>query len=102
MAAHSTPVQVAAETGVLGLISLAVLSVASVLAALEARRRFTTSGRVELAQFASAAELGIYGYLTSSLFLSDAYPRTLWLVFGFALIAFNVARRTSDLRRLPE
>jgi putative inorganic carbon (HCO3(-)) transporter len=80
--AHSFPLEVAAETGIFGLMAFAaVLSVALIgIVCADARD-------VESLWLARAVGLGVLGYFAASLVLHDDYSRIAWL-----LIAFGLAR----------
>jgi putative inorganic carbon (HCO3(-)) transporter len=79
---HSFPLEVAAETGVFGLMTFVAVLSAALVATLFARVRDN-----EMLWLARAVGLGILGYFTASLVLHDDYSRIAWL-----LIAFGLAR----------
>jgi O-antigen ligase len=85
--AHSTPVQLLADTGVLGLLSF-LLVVGSAVWLL--RRAKKTQGGAQFTLLVEPVELGMYGYLVASLFMSDDFPRYLWLLIGLAIVAVRL------------
>lgn len=92
---HNLYLEIAAETGVVGLIIFAAI-VAMTLAHLRAANRaLAEEGLREAAGVAKALELAVIGYLVSGLFLHGHFQRYLWLIFGLA-VAF--ARVTPLLR----
>ena len=92
LAAHSTPIQVLADTGVVGLASLVGLVAAAVAGLRKAMRRLAQAG-VAGGSGLEAIELAFYGHLTASLFISDNYPRYLWILIALAAIARQVSLR---------
>jgi O-antigen ligase len=81
---HSLYLEVAAETGILGLAILAAIIAACFLELRSARAGFLAAGKVRLLELARAFEIALAGFLISSLFLHGHYPRYLWMIFGFA------------------
>lgn len=73
---HNLYLEIAAETGVVGLAVFAGVVVAAFLALRKARS--------VSADFARAFEIALVGYLVSSVFLHGHFQRYLWLLFGFA------------------
>jgi len=91
--AHSLPLEVAAETGLPGLIACALL-LATILTRVLAARR-TLRGRDERARdLVTAVGIAFAGYLTTSLFLHDAYMRQFWIL---AALAYATARQEPRL-----
>ena len=81
---HNLYLEIAAETGVLGLVIFAAI-VAMTLAHLRsANRALADEGLREAAGVAKALELAVIGYLISALFLHGHFQRYLWLMFGLA------------------
>lgn len=100
-AAHSLPLHVAAETGVVGLIALVGLLIVALRNLHQARRRFAAAGLTREALLTSAIEIALYSYLVASLFLNYTYARYLLLLIGLAIIARQVALRTVPLPDSP-
>jgi O-antigen ligase len=89
--AHSLPIEIAAETGVVGLLGFGLLVLAIVHRVYIARRRAIDPDDLALA---TGIGIALSGYLTSSLFLHDAYQRQLWIV---AALAYASARLASPV-----
>jgi O-antigen ligase len=81
---HNLYLEIAAETGLLGLAAFGAAVVACFAALRSARRAALASGRREGAALARGFEIAVAGYLASSLFLHGHHVRYLWMVFGFA------------------
>lgn len=95
LTAHFTPLHVMAETGLIGLASLAAVIVIALRKARTARRYLLAAGRGTEASCLEALEIGIYGYLVASLFLNDNM-RPLWLLLGLTMIGSRACARTAD------
>jgi O-antigen ligase len=78
--AHSFPLEIAAETGVLGLISFGAVLFAALYGTL-----FSAFPNEEQLWLARAAGLGVFAYFAASLFLHDDYSRVAWLLLAIAL-----------------
>lgn len=79
---HNLALEVAAETGILGLLAFGALLFACWRALSRAQVKF--AGRDgELAAAAAALRVGLAGFLVAGLFLHLAEPRTLFLLFAF-------------------
>lgn len=92
--AHSLYVEIAAETGLLGLAAFGGL-MASLF--LWARRVWMTRSQpAELRDLARVLAVALFGYLLASIFLHAAYPRFLWMIVAAILATADVAyeRRT--------
>jgi glycosyltransferase involved in cell wall biosynthesis/O-antigen ligase/aminoglycoside phosphotransferase (APT) family kinase protein len=101
---HNLFLEVAAETGLLGLAFFAAALLAAFTALNRARRSPSLGG---LSGLARAVQIGIAGYLISSLFLHGDFQRYLWLLIGMAgaMEALVVTRRRvprSNLRTARE
>jgi O-antigen ligase len=96
---HNSYLELLAETGVIGL-GLYLAVVAGCLgAAQRAARLFERAGRSDLARLARAVLIASIGYLTTSLTLSNATNRRLWLVLALgpavlAMAGHLTARRS--------
>jgi O-antigen ligase len=92
--AHSLYVEIAAETGVVGIVAFGGL----VLALFMWLRRVWTSPALpdELRDFARVLAVALSGYLLASVFLHAAYPRFLWMLAAASLAVAETAyeRRT--------
>jgi O-antigen ligase len=77
--AHSLPLEIAAETGVPGLVLFGAFLVVLLR---QSHRAWQASRREDTAHatLIVAATIALLGYLTTSLFLHDAYMRQFWIV----------------------
>lgn len=85
--AHSLYLEVASETGALG---VAVLIIGLALARariVRGRRQLQAAGATHGLLTLDALGLALIAFLVTSVFLHGAYPRVFWLLFGLALIA---------------
>ncbi|MFQ5577264.1 MAG: O-antigen ligase family protein, partial [Anaerolineae bacterium] len=89
--AHSLYLEVAAETGLLGLFSLGAILWAMFKGLYQARKQLARAGLPDYAGLVEAYGIGLIGYLTGSLFLHMAFPRFFWLLVGIALVVPHVA-----------
>ncbi len=85
--AHSAPVEVLAETGLLGLVAWSGLLAVVFLGLAETRRRSVEAGAVDDARLARGLSVAMVGYLITALFLHGAQPRGFWLLVGLAVAA---------------
>lgn len=95
--AHSLYLEVAAETGLVGLAAFGVLIAYAMSSILRARAVLFQSGRDAEAQTATAFAIALFGYLAGSVFLHLSYPRYFWLLVGIAI----AARGTVAAQRAP-
>ena len=79
--AHSLYLQLAAETGVVGLGAFAAIVIASLSGLLAIRRKARLADPV-VVEWSGALTVAIATYLVTGLFLHLAYQRYLWLLFG--------------------
>lgn len=98
--AHNLYLEVAAETGIVGLAAFAGLLGYAVTGAGRARRRAAESGDMDIARLVTGFEIGLLGYLVGSLFLHLSYPRYFWLLLGIAFGLEAIVRRVEQ--PLPE
>ncbi|MBI3169152.1 MAG: O-antigen ligase family protein [Chloroflexi bacterium] len=85
--AHSLYLEVAAETGLLGLFSFGLLLWVILRSAWRAVRALAANGLVPTANMVAAFVFGFCGHLFASLFIHSVYPRNFWLLAGIALSA---------------
>jgi len=81
--AHNLYLEVAAETGILGLGSFLAVAVLALVRLWHARRRWRTE-MPEYAHMATAFWLSVVAYLGTGFFLQLAYQRYYWLLLGLA------------------
>ena len=92
---HNLLLEIAAETGVLGLAAFGALVLGAWFALSRAERRFRETD-AELAAVATAFRVSLVGFLVASLFLHLAEPRTLFLLFAFAATVERLALRSQE------
>jgi O-antigen ligase len=95
--AHSMPLEVAADTGIFGVVALGGAFAATLVGLWRARRTWLERDP-ERAALATAFMLAVIGYLLTSLFLHIAYMRYLWLLMALANSAIWILHR--DARQL--
>jgi O-Antigen ligase len=91
--AHNFPVEVAAETGAVGL-ALWLFLAASALGALLTVRRQATSSSKELKAMVDVLAIALIGYLVTSLFIGGSYAMLYWLLLA---LCFSVPRAFSSV-----
>lgn len=97
---HNLYLELAAETGVVGLVAFTAVCIACFASLSAARRALAAAGDRAAADLASACAIALIGYLLTSLFLHGHFIRYLWLMFGFTGALHNLATRRSE-RMLP-
>lgn len=90
---HNLYLEIAAETGLVGLAVFAAAVAAALVALRRARTAFLAAGDGRTAALARGFETALVGYLVSGLFLHGHFPRYLWLLLGFAAALAKVAPR---------
>ncbi|HVR43502.1 MAG TPA: glycosyltransferase [Thermoanaerobaculia bacterium] len=102
---HNLPLEIAAETGLAGLIVFGGLIAAALMALAGARRRFAQAGDRILERAATAMMIGLAGFLIAGLFLHFAFPRYLFLVLGLVAglrrVSEEAASRHEPRRSIP-
>lgn len=102
--AHSLPLEIAAEHGLIGLTVFGLLLWVCMGRLARAAREMRSSGAVDTAVMMEALWLGMIGWLASSLFLQLAYPRIFWVLLALVISAPAVAAQwqaTVRARSLP-
>jgi O-antigen ligase len=87
---HNLYLEVAAETGVIGLgvfLTMVALAMRSIL---QARRRFIAAGMEDYANMATGFAIAFAGYMLAALFVHAAYPRYFYLLIGIAFALPNL------------
>ncbi|HRQ40137.1 MAG TPA: O-antigen ligase family protein [Chloroflexota bacterium] len=84
-AAHSLYLEMAAETGLVGLAAFGAIVVVALRRAYQTQKMFMRAGRYDEATLAFAWMVALVGYLVASLFLHGAYLRYFWLLIGILL-----------------
>lgn len=81
---HNLYLEVAAETGVIGLVVFLALVGLAMRSILHARRRFLESGMQDYANMAAGFAIAFTGYLLGAVFVHASYPRYFYLLIGIA------------------
>jgi O-antigen ligase len=98
--AHNLYLDIAAETGLLGLILFLAILLGTLRSLAHTRRRWTQS-RPELANLATSFLLAITSYMTTGLFLSMAYERYLWIMLALAGAVGHIANNLKPAELTP-
>jgi putative inorganic carbon (hco3(-)) transporter len=83
--AHSLYLEIAAETGMLGIFSFGALLYTIFTGIRRASKNLTYTGLASLAKMVTAYAVGFGGYLMAAAFIHMSYPRNFWLLVGIAL-----------------
>jgi len=97
--AHSLYLQIAAETGLLGIIVFGTILWLMFRNIRIAWRRLEQAGATDYAGMVFSFAIGVVGYMSASLFIHGAYPRYFWILAGVALAIPHVAENVILLRR---
>jgi O-antigen ligase len=89
---HSFYVEIACETGLLGLAAFLATVLAAFLTLYSARRRLLFHGDTDHAILAIAMAVAIAGYMIASVFLHETHIRYIALYFGFVIAIARLAR----------
>lgn len=98
--AHNMILEVAADTGVVGVIALGGIFAATLMGLWRVRRAWLPRNP-EYAAWATAFMLAVVGYLLTSLFLHIAYMRYLWLLMALANSVIWILDRELAAKRNP-
>lgn len=90
---HSLYLEIASETGLLGLLVFGCAMLIAVAAMYQSRAALLRRGQVAHAAVVAGIGIALVGYLSSAVFLHAGLQRYLWLILGFAVAA---ARLTTD------
>jgi O-antigen ligase len=83
--AHSLYLEVAAETGLVGVAAFAGVLAYPIVGMRRTHSALRRGGRARDAQRVAAFGFALFAYLVGSLFLHLSYPRYLWLLLGIAI-----------------
>ncbi len=87
---HNLFLEIAAETGLIGLALFGTVVIAVWRALRRSERAFSAAGDRELANLAIALRISFIGFLVASVFLHLAVPRYLFLLLAFAASAQRI------------
>ncbi|HEX8472990.1 MAG TPA: O-antigen ligase family protein [Pyrinomonadaceae bacterium] len=90
---HTLYLEIAAETGLVGLLVFVVVIGVTLFNAWAAVRMFKEAGSHASASLVTSCALGLIGYLTTSLFLHGHYIHYLWLLAALLAAAKHIAAR---------
>lgn len=91
--AHSYYLEVAAEHGIVGIVSVGGIMLLTLKALRDARRLFGNIGNKRMADLAGALTVAFVGYAVSATFLHGDYTRFLWLQVDLAAALAVLAQR---------
>ncbi len=91
---HNLFLEVAAETGLVGLLVFGLVLYFSFRGIHLAQLLFSKVGLKTDAGLVNMFGIGLMGYLTAALFIHGAYPRYFWLLVGLALSLPQAAKNT--------
>lgn len=87
---HDIVLEILADTGVVGLVTLVVVLGIVLRNARQAQAKLSRAGRLADAGQVAAIGIATAGYLLGAAFLPNAYPRYLWVIVGLALSLPNL------------
>ena len=90
---HNLYLEIAAETGLLGLAVFGAAVAVSLVSLRRARAAFLAAGDGRTAALARGFETALVGYLVSGVFLHGHFSRYLWLLLGFVAALTALAPR---------
>jgi O-antigen ligase len=93
--AHSLYLGEAAETGILGLITIVLIFLYTLRRLAVARNYWLERKHVSMANLVTGFSLAVISYMTTALFLHMSYLRYLWLIMALAAVASEF--RAADL-----
>jgi hypothetical protein len=99
--AHDLYLQVAAETGLLGLLCLFITLFMTMRGLARVRKRWLVD-EPELSNMAVAYMLSIVTYLTTGIFLHFAFIRYFWLIMALAAATIYIAEQRALARQAQE
>lgn len=97
--AHNLYLEVAAETGVVGLAVFSVLIWVAITTVLSVRKKFKQAMMNDYVGLTTAFFIAMIGFLTAHIFIHNAYPRYFYTIIGIALSLRLVAENTLNFRK---
>jgi O-antigen ligase len=98
---HNTYLSIAAETGLLGLLSFGAAMATLLIAVWRKRAAARAAGDRLLEGLAASMFLALCTYLIGVFFLPIAYPRYLWVIAGVAMAVVTMPAEGLDIPELP-
>lgn len=99
---HNIFIEVGSETGFIGLLFFILLIIRAFRDARETRRIFDGLNEEMLAVFCQALEIGLIGFLISTMFVAAIHVKFFWIILGLMLamkgLAFNLLAKEKVLR----
>lgn len=90
--AHSMYLEVAAETGIIGVMAFSAMIVALFIGMHRARQILFKVQRADLVGWVNGIQFGLLGYMLASLFLHADYVRYFWLIVGLSASCLVMAQ----------
>ncbi|WP_179131072.1 O-antigen ligase family protein [Candidatus Entotheonella palauensis] len=100
--AHNLYLQVAAETGILGLSMFGLLLWVMLHGLRQTYLKFVQAGKTNDAEMVMSFFIAVVGYLIAAVFLHSAYPRYFWLLFGIALAIAHIGKTAQIIHQPPD
>lgn len=100
--AHNLYLEIAAEQGLLGLTVFGIVIILTLRQIIKSEALFEQLECKRMANLVVAIGVSFATYLFSSIFLHDAYPRYLWVLYGIAWAAHQSAKYLSHLHQLHQ
>lgn len=97
--AHNLYLEIAAETGLLGLTAFGAIVAGAYYGLRRTERLLFQRGRYNEAGMAWALAVGLSGYLAASFFLHGSYARYFWLLIGIALAVPQIVALSTTSER---
>jgi hypothetical protein len=90
--AHSFYLEIAAETGIAGIVAFTAM-IGSIFGSLAwSRRQLRRINRADLIPWVNAGQFGLIGYMLTSIFLHDDFSRYFWVSVGLAISSFALTK----------
>ena len=96
--AHSLYLEIAAETGIAGLLAFAAIIAAVAYSLIRAYRHFAAEGEREAKLLVASIGFAVASYLATSLSLHSSYLRYWWLLVALSIAAERIASRQAGTR----